>query len=303
MIQLRGLTKRYGAVQAVTDLTFDVRPGVVTGFLGPNGSGKSTTMRMILGLDRPTAGTATVGGKPYADLPAPGRVLGALLDARAAHGGRTARTHLRCLAAAGAVPDRRVEEVLAMAGLESAAGRRIGTFSLGMSQRLGIAAAMLGDPATLIFDEPVNGLDPDGIRWIRTLMRDLAAEGRAVLVSSHLMSEMALTADHLVIIGRGRLVADTALSALAAEGPPGVLVRTPDADELVRALAGRSGTIVERDPSGGLLVTGLGAPAVGALAAASGVVLHELTPRTISLEEAFMRLTGDSTEYRQGAAR
>ncbi|GAA5069661.1 ABC-2 type transport system ATP-binding protein [Thermocatellispora tengchongensis] len=296
MIEIRGLTKRYGDVTAVADLTFDVRPGLVTGFLGPNGAGKSTTMRMILGLDAPTSGTAGVYGVPYADLPSPMRQVGALLDARAGYGGRSARTHLRCLAAANGIPRARVDEVLGIVGLEGAAGRRIGGFSLGMSQRLGIAAALLGDPGVLIFDEPVNGLDPEGIVWIRTLMRDLAAEGRTVLVSSHLMSEMALTADHLIVIGRGRLVADASLDALAASAGTTVHVRAADQSALTRALTA-AGATVTPGPAGALEVSGLDAPAIGGVAAARGLVLHELTPHRASLEETFMKLTRDTVEF------
>ncbi|MCG5217405.1 ATP-binding cassette domain-containing protein [Streptosporangium soli] len=302
MIELRGLTKRYGDVLAVSDLTFDVRPGIVTGFLGPNGSGKSTTMRMILGLDAPSAGTAAVRGRRYADLPCPMREVGALLDARAVYGMRSARTHLRCLAQSNGIPPARVEEVLDLVGLTGVARRRVATFSLGMSQRLGVAAALLGDPGILIFDEPVNGLDPEGIRWIRTLMRDLAAEGRTVLVSSHLMSEMALTAHHLVVIGRGRLVADTPLDDFAATAT--VLVRTPDAAALA-ALLTAHGADVDPGPGGVLLVTGMDAPGIGELAAADGLVLYELTPGRASLEEAFMELTRDTVEYapREGVTR
>jgi ABC-2 type transport system ATP-binding protein len=306
MIELRGLTKRYGDVQAVNDLTFDVRPGMVTGFLGPNGSGKSTTMRMILGLDAPSSGTAAIRGRPYAALPAPMREVGALLDAQAVHGGRSARTHLRCLARSNGIPRARVEEMLGFVGLDAVAGRRIGGFSLGMSQRLGVAAALLGDPGVLILDEPVNGLDPEGIRWIRNLMRDLAAEGRTVLVSSHLMSEVALTADHLLVIGRGRLVADASLTDFAAHrgGTATVRVRTPAVATLAPLLV-ESGADVRKAPDDALIVTGLDAPAVGRIAAAAGLVLFELTPDKGSLEEAFMALTRDTLEYghAEGASR
>ncbi|GAA2732285.1 ATP-binding cassette domain-containing protein [Actinocorallia aurantiaca] len=298
MIEVRGLSKRYGGRTAVDRLDFTVRPGVVTGFLGPNGAGKSTTMRMILGLDRPTAGTALVGGRPYRDLHAPLRQVGALLDAKAVHGGRSARNHLRCLAAANAIPAGRVEEVLAVVGLTAVADRPCRGFSLGMGQRLGIAAALLGDPAVLIFDEPVNGLDPEGILWIRTLMRNLAAEGRTVFVSSHLMAEMALTAEHLLVIGRGRILADTGMREfIEANSEHYLRVRTPRPDVLCPLLA-RRGLRVEREHGGAFRVGGASAPAVGELAARAGVPLHELSPVRASLEEAFLRLTGESVEYR-----
>jgi ABC-2 type transport system ATP-binding protein len=302
VIELRGLTKRYGAVLAVDNLTCTVRPGMVTGFLGPNGAGKTTTMRMVLGLDHPTAGTVTVDGHRYADLPAPMHQVGALLDARAVHGGRTAYHHLRCLAQSNGIARRRVDEVLGLVGLESVARRRIGRFSLGMSQRLGIAAALLGDPAVLIFDEPVNGLDPEGIRWIRELMRNLAAEGRTVLVSSHLMSEMALTASHLIVIGQGRLVADTSIDELLhANGRQLVRVRIAEpADGLLRHRLLVAGAEVSEDADGALLVSGVDSADIGALAGASGVVLAELTPQRTSLEAAFMELTRDTVEYGGG---
>jgi ABC-2 type transport system ATP-binding protein len=302
MIEVRGLSKRFGRVTAVEDLTFDVRPGAVTGFLGPNGAGKTTTMRMILGLDAPSGGHARVLGARYADLPAPMRAVGALLDAGAVHPRRTARDHLTCLALSNRISRTRVEEVLQLTGLAPVARRAAGGFSLGMSQRLGIAAALLGDPAVLVFDEPVNGLDPEGIVWIRTLMRDLAAEGRTVLVSSHLMAEMALTADHLVVVGRGRLIADIAADTLGRSGE--VRVRTPDAEEFARTLSA-SGADVRREASGGLVVSGMAAEEIGRVAAAAGVVLYELTPLRTSLEEAFMELTRDSVEYgvADGAAR
>ncbi|MEW9528367.1 ABC transporter ATP-binding protein [Microbispora sp. NPDC049125] len=303
MIELRDLTKRYGERVVVDGLSCAVRPGVVTGFLGPNGAGKSTTMRMIAGLALPTRGTATVGGRPYAALPAPMREVGALLDARAVHGGRTAYNHLFCLARSNGIPRRRVEEVLGQVGLDNVAHRRVRTFSLGMFQRLGIAAALLGDPAVLMFDEPVNGLDPDGVRWIRTLMRGLAAQGRTVLVSSHLMSEMALTADHLLVIGRGRLIADTGIDDFIRAGSsPSVLVRSPDAFMEILADAGAR---VRRRPDGTLDVTGLDSAEIGRLAAAHDVVLHELSPQRVSLEEAYMELTRDSVEFgvTDGAAR
>ena len=291
MIEVRELEKRYGATRAVDGLSFTVRPGRVTGFLGPNGAGKSTTLRMIIGLDRPTAGSATVNGRPYRAHRDPLRQAGALLEARAVHRGRSARTHLLGLAQTHGLPAARVDEVLATVGLAGVAGRRAGGFSLGMSQRLGIAAALLGDPAVLVLDEPVNGLDPDGVLWIRTLLRDLAAEGRTVLVSSHLMSEMAVTADHLLIINGGRLLADTGVDDLIDRIEVGrVVVRSPDATPLRDLLARLGATVTSREP-GTLEVDGLTAEAIGAAAAASHLVLHELTPRRASLEQAYMELT------------
>ncbi|MCD0482972.1 ATP-binding cassette domain-containing protein [Streptacidiphilus sp. ASG 303] len=306
MIEAHGLTKRYGPRTAVDGLTFRVRPGVVTGFLGPNGSGKSTTMRMAVGLEAPTSGTVTVGGVPYRELPNAARTVGALLDARAVHGGRSARNHLLCLAQLAGIGARRVDEVLALVGLSEVAGRRCGGFSLGMGQRLGIAAALLGDPEVLLLDEPVNGLDPEGIHWVRTLMRGLAAEGRTVLVSSHLMSEMALTADHLVVIGRGRLLADTSVREFVERHSAGfVRVRTPDgAGEQRARLAGvlvRAGAHAEPEPDGALRVTGLTAARISDLAHGHGVRLHELAPHHASLEEAYMRLTQGAVEYRSAA--
>ncbi|MEU8876058.1 ATP-binding cassette domain-containing protein [Streptomyces javensis] len=296
MIEVCGLTKRYGGVVAVDDLSFAVRPGEVTGFLGPNGAGKSTTLRMILGLDAASSGTATVGGRPYSAQPAPLRAVGALLDAGAVLPSRTARHHLLALAACNGIPRGRVAEVLAEVGLESVARRRTGTFSLGMRQRLGIAAALLGDPPVLVFDEPLNGLDPEGIVWIRGLMRRMAAEGRAVLMSSHLMSEMQLTADHLIVIGRGRLIADTAMAAfIDAHSGREVLVRGPRPESLRRMLP--PAAEVRADGADGLVVTGMDAAEIGALAAAGGVELHELTPRRPSLERAFMDLTRDALEF------
>jgi ABC-2 type transport system ATP-binding protein len=301
MIEVRNLTKHFGTTVAVDDLSFDVSPGMVTGFLGPNGAGKSTTMRMIIGLDRPTSGHITVHGRPYVDLPAPLREVGALLDAGALHGGRRAYFHLLCLAQSNGIPGRRVDEVLDMVGLTDVARKRTGGFSLGMSQRLGIAAALLGDPPVLMFDEPVNGLDPEGIRWIRTLMRALAAQGRTVLVSSHLMSEMALTADHLIVIGKGRLIADSSVDdVIRASSGRAVLVRTPDAVAL-KARLENAGASVEARPDGAMMVQGLEAPAIGKLAAEGGTVLYELTPQEVSLEEAFMELTQDSVEFHAGA--
>jgi ABC-2 type transport system ATP-binding protein len=297
LIEVEHLTKRYGGTIAVDDLSFGLRTGQVTGFLGPNGAGKTTTMRIILGLDAPNSGRVTIGGRLYRDLPAPLTAIGALIDAKALHGGRSAHDHLRVLAASNGIPAGRVDEVLRMVGLESVARRRAGGFSLGMGQRLGIAAALLGDPGTLMFDEPVNGLDPEGILWVRNLMRGLAAEGRTVLVSSHLMSEMALTADHLVVIGRGRLIADTSVDAFVATSTgQSVLVRSRDDDGLARQLLAK-GASVTSPPSGGLEVSGVSSVTVGELAAATGIVLYELTPQRASLEEAFMELTKDSVEY------
>ena len=297
MIEVKNLTKQYGDKVAVDHLTFTVAPGVVTGFLGPNGAGKSTTMRMILGLDTPTAGTATVAGRPYRELPEPMRALGALLDAKAAHPSRTARHHLACLAVSNGLPVARVDEVLERVGLQGVADKRAGQFSLGMSQRLGIAGALLGDPEVLMFDEPVNGLDPEGIRWIRQLMKGLAEEGRTVLVSSHLMSEMTLTAEHLIVIGRGGLVADTSLEDFVeSSSERTVLVRTPSARSFAEALRGNGATVrTEQDDR--LVVCNMESLDISELAAAHGVLLAELTPQRTSLEDAFMRLTRDSVEY------
>ncbi|GAA0690166.1 ABC transporter ATP-binding protein [Kitasatospora atroaurantiaca] len=302
MIEVQGLSKSYGETLAVDGLEFEVRPGVVTGFLGPNGAGKTTTMRMILGLDRPTAGRALVAGRPYAELADPLRQVGALLDAHAVHGGRTARGHLRWLAHSNDLPESRVEAVLAQVGLADVGRKRIKGFSLGMRQRLGVAAALLGDPPVLMLDEPVNGLDPEGIRWIRTLLRGLAAEGRAVLVSSHLMSEMALTADHLVVIGRGRLLADsTTPDFIDRHGRSRVRVRAVDAEKLAALLSG-SRLAAEPVDGGAWEVTGAEPESIASLAAANGVVLYEITVQQDSLEEAFMRMTADSVEYRAVAA-
>jgi len=299
MIELKGLTKRFGDTTAVDDLTCSFRPGVVTGFLGPNGAGKTTTLLMALGLQRPTSGTALIAGKRYADSPAPMREVGALLDARAMHPSRTAYDHLLAMACSNGLPRGRVDDVLEQVGLTAVAGDRTGTFSLGMSQRLGIAGALLGDPAVLLLDEPVNGLDPSGIAWIRRLMRDLAAQGRTVVVSSHLMSEMELTADHLVVIGRGRLIADTSLSALVdRSAAAGVLVRADD-DGFVAVLRA-GGASVERTADGALVASGVDARRIGQLALAAGVVLTELTPLRTSLEEVFMSLTEESVEYEAG---
>jgi len=297
MIEARGLTKRYGDKVAVDDLSFTVRPGRVTGFLGPNGAGKSTTMRMILGLDRPTAGSVTVNGKPFAQLYSAMREAGALLDAKAVHGGRSAYRHLLCLAQTNGIPRKRVGEVLGTVGLEDVAGKRSKDFSLGMSQRLGIAAALLGDPDVLMFDEPVNGLDPEGIRWIRLLMRSLAAEGRTVFVSSHLMSEMEHTADHLIVIGRGRLIADCPMAGfIAGASTAAAVVKTPDIQRLADVVNAAGGTL-ERDDDGDLTVRGLSAEQVAELALAHRIVLHYLAPARVSLEEAFMELTAASVEY------
>ncbi|SNR82600.1 ABC-2 type transport system ATP-binding protein [Geodermatophilus saharensis] len=297
MITVRGLTKRYGRVLAVDDLSFDVEPGKVTGFLGPNGAGKSTTMRAVLGLDRPTAGTALVGGRPYAALGEPLREVGALLDPGAVHPGRTGRAHLRVAARTNGIPLRRVDEVVEQAGLGAAAHRRIGGYSLGMRQRLGIAAALLGDPGVLLFDEPVNGLDLDGVRWIRGLLRRLADEGRTVLVSSHLLGEVEQTADRLVVVGRGRLVADTTTAELLRGlGSRRVRVRCARPDLLLAGLAAR-GAAVERVDAHELRVEGIGAEDVGEVAAAAGVPLHHLSEVRQSLEEAYLALTAGSVEY------
>ncbi len=301
MIEVDSLTKRYDAQTAVSALSFTALPGAITGFLGPNGAGKSTTLRMILGIDAPTSGTARVNGQEYRDMTAPLDEIGALLDAGATHPGRPARDHLTAMAQTHGIGGRRVTEVLELVGLADVAGRRAGTFSLGMAQRLGVAAALLGDPGTLILDEPVNGLDAEGILWIRTLLKRLAAEGRTILLSSHLMSEMALTAERLIIVGRGRLIADTTVEAMIAEASVGgtVHVRSPQTRELVDALARVDGAAVDCcDNPDELEVRGIPAARVGELAAAQGVVLHELNPRRVTLEEAYMRLTGDSVEYR-----
>jgi ABC-2 type transport system ATP-binding protein len=309
MIEARGLAKRYGDKLAVDDLSFTVQPGRVTGFLGPNGAGKTTTMRMILGLDRPTAGSVTVHGKPFDELYSPMREVGALLDAKAVHGGRSAYNHLLCLAQTNSIPRSRVDEVIGIVGLEDVAGKRSKGFSLGMSQRLGIAAALLGDPDVLMFDEPVNGLDPEGIRWIRLLMRSLAAEGRTVFVSSHLMSEMENTADHLIVIGRGKLIADCPIAEFTADGAAqATIVKTPDEARLAAAVTAAGGQLEygergergdqdERGEAGELAVRGLSAEQVGQLALTNGILLHYLAPSRVSLEEAFMELTADSVEY------
>jgi ABC-2 type transport system ATP-binding protein len=298
VISVNDLTKQFGNARAVSDLSFAVVPGVVTGFLGPNGSGKSTTMRMIMGLDTPTSGTAFVNGRPYAALDWPLREVGALLDAKAFHPARTAYDHLRCLTYTNDLPLARVEEVLGIVGLTDVAHKRAGKFSLGMGQRLGIAGALLGDPGVLLFDEPVNGLDPEGIRWVRNLLRGLAAEGRAVFVSSHLISEMALTADRLVVIGRGELIADTTVREFTAlNGRDSVRVVTPDVESFLAAVR-RAGGEVERGLDDALAVRGLTSAAIGELAASERLVVHELTPTRASLEDAFMELTRDAVEYR-----
>ena len=298
MIEARNLSKRYGGTLAVDDLSFEVRPGRVTGFLGPNGAGKSTTMRMMIGLDAPTSGSVTIDGRRYADHERPLRKVGAALDAKAVHGGRNGYHHLLALAQTNGIPHQRVTDVLELVGLESVARKRAKGFSLGMGQRLGIAAALLGDPEVLLFDEPINGLDPEGIRWIRVLLKSFAAEGRTVLVSSHLMSEMALTADHLIVIGKGRLIANASIADLV-EGSSlnTVVVRSPQADDLTWALASAGGQ-VERAPDGRLTVTGLTAARIGDLAADKGIRVHELSPVNASLEDAFMELTEDSVSFR-----
>lgn len=297
MIELEGLTKHYGDVRAVDHLTFTVRPGIVTGFLGPNGAGKSTTMRMMLDLDNPSSGTVRIDGRHYRELRDPLRVVGALLDAKAMHGGRSAYNHLLCLAQSNGIPKARVREVLDTVGLTSVARKRTKGFSLGMGQRLGIAAALLGDPRILMFDEPVNGLDPEGIHWIRNLMKSLATQGRTVFVSSHLMSEMALTADHLVVIGQGKLLADTSMTDFIKENSRSyVRMRSPEQERLREILRG-AGIDVTPGEEGALEVEGEDAAHLGELAARHRITLHELSPRSASLEEAFMRLTAGSVEY------
>jgi len=301
MIEVNDVTRRYGDTVAVDHLSFSVKPGSVTGFLGPNGAGKTTTMRMILGLDTPTSGKATINGRSYRSLRAPMHEVGALLDAKAANGGHTARQHLRWIARAGGIANERIDTVLDLVGLADVAGRRVGGFSLGMYQRLGIAAALLGDPEILILDEPVNGLDPEGIRWIRSFLQHLAAEGRTILLSSHLMSEMEATADHIIVIGRGRLVADTSIEEFTRRsGSSHVRVVSPQAAQLAPVLK-RAGATIDRGEDA-LIVTGIEAPLIGSLAAMHGFELHELSPRRASLETAFMELTQDSQDYR-GAAR
>jgi ABC-2 type transport system ATP-binding protein len=299
-IEVRHLTKRYDTTMAVDDLSFDVNPGQVTGFIGPNGSGKTTTMKLMLGLDHPTSGQVTVGGKLYRDLPAPLREVGALIDARAIHPSRTAFHHLLAMAQSNAIPTARIDEVLGLVGMEAMAGKRVGGFSLGMSQRLGIAGALLGDPSVLMFDEPLNGLDPEGIVWIRQLMQHLAGEGRTVFVSSHLMNEMAVTADHVIVIGRGKLLRDEGVNEFVdSVSEHWVLVRSPHlaalSDELIKA-----GARVKSGLEDSIDVAGLDARSIGDLAAAKGLTLHELATQRASLEDAFMDLTRDSVEYRAG---
>jgi ABC-2 type transport system ATP-binding protein len=299
VIEARNLTKRYGSTTAVDDLTFDVLPGRVTGFLGPNGAGKSTTMRMIMGLDRPTSGTALVLGREYGAIKRPLFEVGAVLETRAVHGGRSALNHLLCLAQSNGIGRRRVGEVFEMVGLETVARKRTRGFSLGMSQRLGLAAALLGDPPVVICDEPVNGLDPEGILWIRTLLRSLAAEGRTVFVSSHLMSEMALTADHLIVVGQGSLIADASVAEIIEQGSRAeVLAASPELTRL-RSIVARAGADTEPDgdDSRRVRIVGMSAEQVGELAAQHSIVLHELTPVQASLESAFMTLTRDSVEF------
>jgi ABC-2 type transport system ATP-binding protein len=303
MIEAVGLTKRYGAKTAVYNLSFQVRPGTVTGFLGPNGSGKSTTMRMILGLDEPTEGHVTIGGHPFRKLPNAPRQVGALLDAKAVHGGRSARSHLLCLAQLSGIPARRVDEVLGVVGLQDVARKRSKGFSLGMGQRLGIAAALLGDPQVLLFDEPVNGLDPEGILWVRNLMKALAAEGRTVFVSSHLMSEMAVTADHLIVIGRGQLLSDMSVGEfISANSADFARVRTPGTEpeqrEKLTAALTEAGGHVMPEQDGGLRVTGLPLPRISDLAHEADVRLWELSPHQASLEEAYMRMTQGAVDFR-----
>jgi ABC-2 type transport system ATP-binding protein len=300
MIEVRGLTKRYGDKVAVNGLTFGIEPGTVTGFLGPNGAGKTTTMRLILGLDSPDAGTVSVDGQRYNALANPMREVGALLDAKAVHGGRSAYNHLLCLAQTNNLPRKRVDEVLELVGLSEVARKRSKGFSLGMSQRLGIAATMLGDPKVLMFDEPVNGLDPEGILWIRNLMKALAAEGRTVFVSSHLMSEMENTAEHLIVIGRGKLIADCTMSEfIARSSGAATRVRTPSPDQLTLALAAKGGEATA-DSDGVLIVRGMTTDAIGDVAFEQGIRVHELTMHRASLEEAFMELTADTVEYHAG---
>jgi ABC-2 type transport system ATP-binding protein len=300
VIEARELSKRYGAKTAVDGVTFTVRPGIVTGFLGPNGAGKSTTMRLIVGLDRPSTGSVTVNGKHYAEHHAPLREVGVLLDAKAMHTGRSAFNHLLAVGATHGIGRKRVHEVIALTGLESVARKRVGGFSLGMGQRLGIAAALLGDPATLILDEPVNGLDPEGVVWVRNLVKHLAGEGRTVFLSSHLMSEMAQTADHIIVLGRGRVIADAPVGDIVAMSTgTAVRVRTPDAVRFAQLLSTPEVTVTSTEVDL-LEVNGLTAPRIGELAASAGVVLHELTPAAGSLEDAYMALTQDEVEYHAG---
>ncbi|MHB2028111.1 MAG: ATP-binding cassette domain-containing protein [Acidimicrobiales bacterium] len=302
MIKLEHLTKQYKSTLAVDDLDFEVHPGVVTGFLGPNGSGKSTTMRIILGLDHPTKGAATIKGKRYAELRTPLREVGALLDAKTIHPGRSARSHLRALATSNKITLSRVDEVLEFAGIASVADKRVGDFSLGMSQRLGIAGALLGDPEVLLFDEPVNGLDPEGIRWIRDFFRGLANEGRTVFVSSHLMSEMAISADQIVVIGRGRLITQGSIDSLTATARGSVFIRSEDQARLVRTLTAHDAYVTDIKDEG-ISVSGLTSEEIGRIAFNAGVALYELTPQRASLEKVFMDLTSGATEYGSAGAR
>jgi len=307
VIEAQDLTKRYGDKLAVDHLSFTVEPGRVTGFLGPNGAGKSTTMRLVLGLDRPNTGTATIDGRPYAELAQPLRTVGALLEAKAMHPGRSARNHLLFLAQTQGLPRRRVDEVLELVGLRDVARQRIRGYSLGMSQRVGIAAAMLGNPSVLLLDEPVNGLDPEGILWIRNLMKHLASEQRTIFVSSHLMNEMAVTADHLIVIGKGKLIAESSTQEfIERSSEKSVLVRSPDSGALADLIAAEGGKAIRQDPArsqtAALRVTGLDAPRIGEIAAANRIVLHELAPQLGSLEEAFIEMTAGSVEYGGGDA-
>ena len=296
MIKIDHLTKSYGETLAVDDLNFEVKPGVVTGFLGPNGSGKSTTMRVILGLDRATSGRATINGRKYNELTSPLHEVGALLDARAVHPGRTARNHLCALAASNKIKMTRVDEVLEFVGLASVSNKKVGGFSMGMSQRLGIAGALLGDPGVLLFDEPVNGLDPEGIKWIREFFQSLAKEGRTVFVSSHLMSEMAVSADQIIVIGRGKFITQGSIDELTATVQGTVFVRASDTAALTPILTSAQGVVRQLNDHG-LSVTGLTSDRIGEIAFSSGVVIHELTPQRASLEQVFMDLTADAVEY------
>jgi ABC-2 type transport system ATP-binding protein len=300
VIEAHGLSKHYGSTLAVDDLSFEVRPGQVTGFLGPNGAGKSTTLRMVLGLDTPSGGSVTIDGHPYSTLRRPLFEVGAMLEAKSIHEGRTAYNHLLCLAQSNGIGRARIEAVLEIVGLTSVAKKRVGTFSLGMGQRLGIGAALLGDPGVLIFDEPVNGLDPEGIVWIRNLLRSLAAEGRTVFVSSHLMAEMALTADHVIVIGRGRLLAESSIDELIQGNAQNfVRVRSTQDAELTALMTEKGGSS-RREADGAIAVTGISAAAIGDLAGTNGIFLHELSPQEVSLEEVYMELTHDAVEYRAG---
>lgn len=302
MIEARGLTKQYGAKTAVDNVNFTIKPGQVTGFLGPNGAGKSTSMRLMVGLDRPSSGSVTVNGQRYQEMKAPLAEVGVLLDAKGVHPGRSARSHLRALAATHGIPEKRVSEVIDMTGLAAVANKRVGGFSLGMGQRLGIAAALLGDPKVIILDEPVNGLDPDGVLWVRQLLRHFASEGRTVLLSSHLMSEMAQTADHVIVLGRGRVVADAPIVDFLSSGTTRVTVRSPEAAQLASlVMTGREGVeLTPLEQTGGFSAVGLDAAEIGEIAARNGIVLHELTPVGTSLEDAYISLTRGEVEYTAG---